>query len=1126
MKFTFIFMFLTALHITANVRSQSAVITVNMNEAKLGDIIRLIEEQSYYKIFYKNDQVDLEHKIPISFKTATVSQLLTEALKGTNIGYTVMDKVIVLAPVSDNLIKQQLVITGKVTSSDGTPLPGVNIVEKGTTNGAVTGIDGKYTITVLNPDAVLVFSYVGYLTEEVTVGNKEVINMLLVEDIQSLEEVVVVGYGTVKKSDITGSLSSVTAEQIMSLPVQNVNQAIQGRAAGVDVYSTNMRPGEAPTMRVRGNRSIKASNEPFYVIDGIPTTFGINELNPLDIESVEILKDASAAAIYGSRAANGVVLITTKRGEKGRIIIDYDGSIGFDRILREVNMMNGGEFAELRREASRNVMANPYKYDYPEPDEDYKIFWRDRDSSPWESIKMGYEWEDEAQTIVRRDETGKPIYDPSKVRTYNWMQHALRTGINQNHQLSVRGGGENYGIMFSAGYLNQQGVVKSQDYERINTRLNLDFEPTKWFKIGSSTGFSMANQNYGTDLYGKALRQLPFAVPYDAEGNIIQYPGGDDLIKNPIRDEELIKDQRRISRYFGSYYAEISFLKSLKYRINVGIDYKHWRRGEYQAALSSDRDGSSDYANYDQDQNFNWVVENLLYYNKTIGKHSFGLTLMQSASATRWERSWINAQNLPFESQLWYNIGTTREGNPNSFGSGYRRTQIMSYMGRLNYSLMDKYLFTATLRRDGASVFHPNNRWDNFPSFAFAWKANQESFLNNIEAISQLKLRVGYGTTGQSATPPYETKGSIAQTIYDFGGTPARGFRNELAETKEVGWEKTISLNFGVDFGFFRNRISGTIDIYRNNTYDLLLDRATPSPTGFDKVRANIGKSRNEGFEITLNTINLNTPGGFKWATDFMFSKNKEKILELYGDKQDDIGNRWFIGYPVNIYYDYEKVGIWQLGEKDSIEMALYNSKGGNFRPGDIKIADQNHDTIINEEDKVVLGSALPKWVAGITNSFSYKGFELSFFIYFRIGQGIYNRALAPTLAGRYTERDVNYWTPTNPTNEYPRPDRFLQFPEYGESLWYTEASFVKVRNITLAYNLPKSLLSKVKINNMNIYVQAINPFIFTKYPLVDPEVQGSYRSSTDVNPNTFDPIAPLNNISTKSIVFGVRMSL
>jgi TonB-linked SusC/RagA family outer membrane protein len=1119
MKLTSALMFVTVLNVSATVYSQNTVINLAVNSGSFREIINAIEEQSEFKVFYKNEQINLDREVTVGAKKATVSQILTDALQGTDIGYTMIDKVIVLTPVNNNSANQQQVIKGKVTAGDGSPLPGVNVVEKGTKNGTVTDLNGNFSITLTITDASLLFSFIGYLTEEVETAGKTTVDVVLVEDIQRLDEVVVVGYGTVKKSDITGSLSSVTSKEIMEMPVQNLNQAIQGRAAGVDVFNTGFTPGSAPEIRIRGNRSIKAGNDPLYVLDGIPVESGIEEVNPLDIESVEVLKDASATAIYGSRAANGVVLITTKRGMGRKASVNYEGSVSFENALVTIDLMNGAEWAEMRRTAMRSEGA--YETPYPDPIQDQIWFGEEMTDAVWQSIKPAYTFDASGKAVLD-PETGHPLYDPSKVRSYDWEGDALRTAKSQIHQLSVTGGTENLGVLLSIGYTDQEGIEIGQDYKRLSPRLNLDYQALKWFKIGMSNSYSLALRDPGVGLYGACAAQIPLTQPYDSAGNFIELPSGDDLIKNPVLDNKYISIEERTNRYLGSYYAEISIWKGIKYRINAGLDFKHYRRGDFIEPQSS-RLQQVNTAQYRQNQRFGWTLENLLFYNHTFGVHDVGVTLLQSAGATRYEETDMKAQNFAYVSQKWYNMDGSLDPSYSTLASDYNRRQIESYMARVNYGLMDRYLLTATLRYDGSSVFSKENRWDYFPSFALAWKVSSESFLRKLHAITQLKLRIGYGTTGQSGVAPYETDGTLIETLYVFGETPAKGYAPNLLATREVGWEKTTQTNLGIDFGLFNNRINGTIELFNANTHDLLLEAKLPAVTGYSITRANIGKVNNKGLEITLNTVNLNTASGFRWETDITFSTNKEQVVEIYGDNLDDINNNLFIGHPIGSYYTYKYVGILQDTPEDSLWMAKYNSHGGTFETGEIKVADIDGNDTINGFDRMVVGSNVPKFTGGITNRLYYKGFEFSAFIYFRIGQGIYNRARVPQLDGRYMAWDVHYYNPLDPnrrtaTHQQPRDGQI----DYQEALWYKEASFLKVRNITLAYNLPKSIVSKVKMNSLQVYVMATNPFLFTNYDYMDPEAQGKFSTKT-WNTNQIDPTVGIAGISSKGLVLGVR---
>ncbi|HPR33855.1 MAG TPA: SusC/RagA family TonB-linked outer membrane protein, partial [Prolixibacteraceae bacterium] len=787
----------------------------------------------------------------------------------------------------------------------------------------------------------------------------------------------VVGYGTVKKTDITGSLSSVSESVLKEMPVYNVNQALQGRAAGVDIVNTGFSASSAPMVRVRGNRSIKANNDPMYIIDGIPVEAGINELNPMDIESVEVLKDASATAIYGSRAANGVILVTTKRGKAGQFSVNYEGSLSLESPLVKFDLATGDEWTEVLRDLMRG--AGRYAPLYPDPVLDKKNLGR-YEPVCWESVKMGYEWEDYEKEIVKmRPTTAEekerwgvdqvPVYNPDNVRTYDWESEALRTGVTHNHQFNVLGGTETLRAMFSVGYIDREGIEYGQKYQRVTPRLNLDFQPLPWFRIGVSSTFSQTKNDPGYGIYGAIASQIPITMPYDTVGNFIMQPFNSAIL-NPLRDNQLNTTEETISRYIGSYYAEIIFFKDLKYRINIGHDYKHRGYGDFQDANSTQRFGSENWARYRTWQDMNWTVENLLFYNKEFGIHNLGITLLQSAGAKQWEYTMMEGQNYPYTTQLWHKMQTLVDPTLLNLASDYSREQIASFMGRINYSLMDKYLLTATLRYDGTSKFYDDpdklleNNWDYFPSVALAWKISEEPFMQNATAVDQLKLRLGYGTTGQSGTGPYETDGTIKESFYVFGEEPAKGYSPDRIATRNVGWEKTTSLNAGLDFGFFGNRITGSLEIYNNDTHDLLLDKAIPSVTGYSTVRANIGKVNNKGVELTLSTINIDSPGGFKWETDLVLSHNQEKLVELYGNGLDDLVNQWFLGYPVNSFYTYQNDGIWQI--KDSLEMAQLNETSGKtFKVGQIKVVDINNDGLIDENDRSVVGHNVPDFTGG-----------------------------------------------------------------------------------------------------------------------------------------------------------------
>ncbi|WP_229726186.1 SusC/RagA family TonB-linked outer membrane protein [Rufibacter glacialis] len=1012
-------------------------------------------------------------------------------------------------------------VSGKVTGEDGKGMPGVTVMVKGTTIATATDVEGNFTLNVPDANATLLVSFIGYVTQEVALNGRTTINVSLKTDAQALDEVVVVGYGTAQKSDVTGALSSVSAEQIAQVPVQNISQALQGRAAGVDVAAGTFRPGEAPVITIRGNRSISATNQPLYVVDGIPLAqgTGLNDFNPLDIESIEILKDASSTAIYGSRGANGVILVTTKKGREGKFTVNYDTYLSLDRPLVKLDLFDGPGFAELRREAYRNINGQDrYSTPFPNPVDDFRLF--GADPYTWESLAMGYEWVDREKRIPRmRPATAEeqarygvaelPIYNPANVRSTDWQDMAFQDAVTQNHQIMVRGGSDKVRTAFSVGYLDQEGIQRGQDFKRYNARLNMDFDVAKFLTMGASINANVNIQNLGGNIYGRFIAQNSLAVPYDPQGNFIELPGADDQVYNPVREADLVFNERRTTRFFGSFYGEAKLGKGLRYRLNFGPDFRQTRNGTYESGISAERQGTSRAVN-SQNQNFTYVVENLLFYDKNFGSdHALGVTLLQSVQKDRFESSGITATDLPYESQLWYNIGTTNLGQPSAFSSGYSLRTMQSFMGRVNYSFKDRYLLTASGRYDGSSVLASGNQWDFFPSFALAWKMQEEEFLKAVSFINELKLRVGYGAVGQSSVDPYQTGGVLSRTPYIWNETAAYGYTPTGQRLPDLSWEKTSTFNGGIDFTFFNHRISGSVDVYQANTTNLIMPRAVPTASGFGSVLQNIGATRNTGVEVSLTTHNVQSADGFNWSTDFIFSRNKEEFVETHLGEVDDVGNRWFIGQPLGVYYDYKFDGIWQTDQKDLA------AKYGRV-PGDIRVVDVNNDFQINAQDLMVLGSNRPKWSGSVNNRLSYKGFELTFLVYARMGHLINNIMYRPGLGGRYQSIARDYWTPTNPSNEYPRPVKDKDISEFGQSLQYQKGDFVKVRNISLNYTFPQSFVSKFRGSNLGVYVNVVNPFLFTDFEALDPEVSDPGTGASE-NRRAL-------GLSTRSYVFGLRV--
>lgn len=992
-------------------------------------------------------------------------------------------------------------VTGKVTSSeDSQGIPGVSVAVKGTNKGTTSDANGNYKI-VADSKAKLTFSAIGFISQEIEVGTKSTIDLKMVSDIQSLSEVVVVGYGTQKKSQLTGAISSVTAKQITEMPITNLGQAIQGRIAGVDVAQSGSKPGAVPNILIRGRRSFNAGNAPLYVVDGIPMTGDRNELangrpfdfasggyediNPNDVASLEVLKDASAAAIYGARGANGVILITTKRGNtKGKTTITYDNFFGTSKVLDKIQLFSGAEFTEYVREAYRatggykDASGNPVPTGVADAFADSKVAVLGGDPAVADGIANN--------------------------RNTDWQSLMLKSGITQNHTLGIQGGNEKTQFYISGGFFQDKGISQGLDFTRYSFRANLDHQLNKTFKIGVSS-YMMNSVRNGANLnpYGFSLQQNPLANPYNADGSVKFAPTNDALLTNPL--SEIVPgaqvDEIKKYRIFNSINVEAKILEGLTYKINFGPDFTIARSGRFVGALTNLNKGGSNFAAVNNQVGFNWTLENIINYSKSFkGGHSFNFTALQSIQRENFEYYSVSNSGIPVETQQFFSLGTTSGTNivPNS---GLIPWTINSYMGRINYDYKDKYLVTATLRRDGSSKFGENVKYGNFPGVAFAWNISNESFMKEISAIDQLKLRASIGTVGNQGVVPFQTQGQLGRTAYAWNTASAFGYRPNTIGNPDLKWETSTSKNIGLDFSVWRGKISGSLELYQTNTTDLLLSDFLPTSIGFNAVTRNVGETQNSGIELGITTINVDK-GGFKWSSDIVFTKNTEKIISLYNGAKDDIGNKWFIGQPLSAIFDYKKLGIWQTSEADA-------AKALGSTVGQIKIQDNNGrdasgnltgipDGKITQDDRVILGSDIPNWTGSITNRFSYKGFDLNFIFYARQGQTIISgfHQNLNQLAGRYQQMKVDYWTPNNPTNEFPQPKSNQEFPVNNGAIINFDGSFVKLRNINFGYAVPQKIANSIGIESLRLFTSIQQPFIWSsyrsKYNGVDPETAGN----------------------------------
>ncbi|MBE6288082.1 MAG: TonB-dependent receptor [Mediterranea massiliensis] len=989
--------------------------------------------------------------------------------------------------LSLGLYAQNKTVSGTVVDGTGETVIGASVLVKGTTNGVITDIDGNFTLNDVPANGTIQVSYVGYKTQDVSVAGKTVIKVTLQEDTEMLDEVVVVGYGVQKKSDVTGALTRVDAEALNARPVSNAFEALQGKAAGVDITS-NERPGEIGSIRIRGNRSLNASNSPLYVVDGVPlASGGIESLNPRDIESIDILKDASSTAIYGSRGANGVVLITTKRGKVGALSLTYNGTLTLENLVDKSPAMSASDYITWRRWAYYNQPgSNNPRGDQPDMEKDKSYF--SGDNAALANIMKGW---------------SNGTWDGSKVTDTDWTDMVTQTGITHEHTLSATGGTENIQSAFSFGYLNNQGTQKGQEYERYNVSMSVDIQAKPWLKMGGSVNASYAIQDYGfsrtgqssssgpTDIYGAAKAIPRYTVPYDEDGDIILQPGGSTTNVYTVIDEwKKSTENRQTYRALGSFYAQVDFgkiwkpLEGLTYKFAFGPDFRYYRRGIFIDSSSAVKMGSANYASWNSNRYFSWTLDNMVMYNKKFGEHSIGVTLVQSASKYNMESANMSEKNVLIPEFLWNNMGLidiTDSGKYGaSMGTGKSENQLASYLARVNYSFKDRYLLTISGRYDGSSVLAEGNKWAFFPSAALGWRIDQEDFMKDISWVDQLKLRFGVGATGNSSVGAYGTLGVISAYWMPFStgnsmifvtNEPYYSSGSNKMPNKKLGWEKTTQFNYGVDFSFLKGRIGGTLDIYHTRTTDLLMQRSIPSLTGYPSIMSNVGETKNFGIEVTLNTVPLQIRD-FQWNSDLNFAYQKDEIVELATGKQDDISNAWFIGESIAVHYGIDNEGLWK--KEDAAIMEKFNANGHKFEEGMVRPKDQNNDFKIDDEDRVILGNRNPTFTAGWSNTFSWKGFDLSVELYGRFGYMVSTGGEGQL--GMYQQREIDYWTPDNTDAEWQKPIYNQSGGDgYSGLLGFKDASFIKIRNVSLGYNFSKNLCKKMGIGSLKAYVQGKN---------------------------------------------------
>lgn len=948
-------------------------------------------------------------------------------------------------------------ISGQVSDAkNGETLIGVTVQVKGTSRGTSTDANGKFSLSIpaniSNP--ILLLNYVGFLKQEVNVGTQSNLNIKMTAEQNDLNEVVVVGYGTVKKRDLTGSVVSIKGDEIAKVPSANPLESIQGKVPGVDITRSSGAASSGVNINIRGTRSITAGNGPLIIVDGVQYS-SIQDINPNDIASMDILKDASSTAIYGSRGANGVILITTKKGISGEATISLNSYYGVSKVSRYPSVMDAQQYIALKREANRNTGT------WKSPADDASIF----STAEFNAIQNN--------------------------QFLDYQDLLFHDGHQQDHQIGVRAGTEKTKVYFSLDYMNEKGVLKKDKSDRYSARLNVDQSIGKIFTTGLQAQFTHYEQENRRDPLNQANKVAPLGTIYDDAGSFMFYPLFGTFV-NPLADEQpdIYTSESVINRTILSAYMELKPIEGLVIRSNLGANLNTDRLGTYADRYSLDRNGSSPKATYAASNGHLINIENFVTYNKQIKEHAFTLTGINSMLFNRADNVSASGENQLLKSQLFYGLGNTIN---QAVSTAYTMNNLLSFAGRLNYAYKGKYLLTLTGRTDGSSKLAEGNKWAFFPSGAIAWRVSDEKFLKDNEVISDLKLKYSYGIAGSDNISPYSTESSLSKIAfaYDDAAAPAYTYTPRTGN-KQLSWEKTKTSDFGLEISFLKNRISATVDYYDSKTYDLLLNRSLPPSTGNGSVIQNVAKTGNRGLEIYIASKNILSEN-FQWTTSLSFSRNKERIIELAGGAQADVLNNWFVGSPIQSFYDYEKIGIWQADQ--AAEALKYGQK-----PGDIRVRDLNDDGKIDgTNDRKILGTNRPSWSGGLENTFTYKAWDLNIYVYARMGQMLYADFLR-----RYDPQGVNnsstiidYWTPENPTNAYPRPNKNTSLAStlYSSSLGYEDGSFLRIRNITLGYSIPKQTLEKSFVKSLRLYFTARNPLTYTKSSLLkeyDPERGGS----------------------------------
>jgi TonB-linked SusC/RagA family outer membrane protein len=985
--------------------------------------------------------------------------------------------------------QQKIIVSGTVADQAGQPIPGATIVEVGTTNGVVTDADGKFTISVQEKGAKLEFSFLGYTPYEYTViGPQRNLMITLTEEVSKLDELVVIGYGSMKKRDISGSIATISNESLENTAVKNVMSALQGRASGVQVVSNSGAPGDGISVTVRGQSTLNSGNEPLYVVDGVPVesnslsqlngyeSHGLNplaDINPQDIESIEILKDGSSTAIYGSRGANGVVLITTKRGREGKPQINVNLYTGVSNITRKLSVLNATQWRDIIIDSYKNLDAYNNAVNPSEPH--------------WTAIDS---------------------LNPMNSGDVDWQDVMYRTAYQKQASISVIGGNQAARYSLSSSFLDQDGIILNSNYKRITSRLNTDFKITNKVNVGYSVSY-MHGKNNRINAGGTGNHSLVQSILVRPPVYSLTYPDGSPIYyfngkRNPVGLAIEATHLNTTNRIIGNQYIEWEIIKDLRFKTNISLDFITMKEDEFYPTTVDYREGWNSGA-VRATHNLTWANENYLTYTKTFNEnHNFSLLGGFSQQEWKTETTGLDGQFFASDNIRTLNgAGTISGQNVNTTVEH----SLMSVFGRVGYDYLGKYLVQATMRADGSSRFGKEKRWGSFPSASIAWRFSDETFFNSLNALEDGKLRFSVGQTGNESIGNYVSQGefSLNANYLDYSGAAPTAMPNY-----NLSWETTTQYNTGIDLSLFNGRIYLTADAYQKNTTDLLFNVPIPETTGFSSISQNIGEIQNKGLEFALTTHNL--MGGFKWMTNFNIGMNRNKIVSLpeniltNGYLQNGTYHILKVGEPIGIFYGWKFLGVYSRDE-DNINQVRYGSANGKvFRGGDPIWDDLNGDHIIDDQDKQIIGNAQPKFTGGLNNDFSYKNFSLNIFLQFSYGNDIYsnlNMLRNRVFAYNNVSTDaLNRWRKQGDITDYPRPIRNdpLRNDERVSDRWIEDGSYMRLKNVSLAYDLPRKHANKIFLEGLQLYVTGENLITWTHYTAYDPDVSsyGGLRIGVD----------------------------